>query len=115
VNLSFNFQDNLLVYRKYEIVNKVNNSETEILFNDPVLKKGEIKNNFFFLPLDIENFSFSTSQQICKELYKEVQEIQKEKQFQNLQEQKEQIIKGKISHFSNNICFIDLGSNLIGH
>ena len=73
--LHFEFDSGLSVYRRYKIVEAVKDPEKEITKDNKLLKKGQIKNNDFFLPLDIKSLSFSLNQEIKNHLHKEMEEI----------------------------------------
>ncbi len=73
--LHFEFDSGLSVYRHYKIVETVNEPKKEITKESKLLKEGQIKENNFFLPLDIKNLSFSLNQEIKKRLRKDVEEI----------------------------------------
>ena len=74
-DLHFEFNADLVVYRRYQIVEHVNNPEKEIAHNDPLLKKEQVREGVFFLPLDIKNLSFSLNQEIKKQLRNYLGEI----------------------------------------
>lgn len=75
VDLHFEFDTKLSVYRAYKVVEKVGDSKKEIVKNDELLKKGKIKDGIFFLPLDTKNLSFSLSYEIKRQLRKDLGEI----------------------------------------
>ena len=73
--LHFEFDSGLTVYRRYKIVEVINDPEKEITKDNKLLKEGKIKDNNFLLPLDIKNLSSSLNQEIKSRLRKDVEEI----------------------------------------
>jgi NusA N-terminal domain len=73
--LHFEFDPKLSVYRRYKIVENIVDPEKEIAKEDKLLKKGEIKEDIFFFPVDIKNLSLSLNQEIKNRLRKDVWEI----------------------------------------
>ena len=74
--LHFKFGSGLSVYRLYKIVEKVDDLEKEIARdNELLLKKGQVKDGSFLLPLDIKNLSLSLNQEIKSQLRQDVEEI----------------------------------------
>ncbi|MEG7978409.1 MAG: hypothetical protein NY202_00345 [Mollicutes bacterium UO1] len=73
--LYFEFDSGLSVYRRYKIVDQVNDREKELTKNNELLKEGQTKDNNFLLPLDIKNLSLSLNQEIKNRLHKDVEEI----------------------------------------
>lgn len=115
VELDFGFSTNeLLIYHKYKIVEKVTDPSYEITNNDPLIKEGKIVKKTFYLPLNINGFSFELTQQIFKKLEKELEKIQAEKKLQNFEKQKDQLICGRISSFVTDGCLVNLGG-YFGH
>ena len=66
-DLHFEFSIGLSVYRRYQIVEQVNHPATEITKNDELTKKGKVKGDFCFLPLDIKNLSLLINHEIKKQ------------------------------------------------
>jgi len=66
-DLHFEFDGGLSVYRRYQIVEQVAHPEKEITRNNKLIKKGQVKNNIFFLPLDIKNLSYLVNYEIKKQ------------------------------------------------
>ena len=75
VELHFEFDSGLSVYRLYKIVETVNEPEKEITKDNKLIKEGQIKSKNFLLPLDIKNLSLSLNQEIKNRLRKDVEEI----------------------------------------
>jgi hypothetical protein len=73
--LHFEFNSGLSVYHLYKIVKAINDPEKEITKDSKLLKEGQIKEDIFFLPLDIKNLSLSLNQEIKNRLRKDVGEI----------------------------------------
>ena len=66
-DLHFEFDTGLSVYRRYQVVEQVVHPEKEITKNDKLIKKGKVKDNHFFLPLDIKNLSLLVNYEIKKQ------------------------------------------------
>jgi len=66
-DLHFEFDTGLSVYHRYQIVEQVIHPEKEITKNDELVKKGKIRDNHFFLPLDIKNLSLLVNYEIKKQ------------------------------------------------
>nr|CAG8484564.1 10664_t:CDS:2 [Entrophospora candida] len=113
--LNFKFNDGLSVHRLYQIVEKVNDPEKEISKNDELLKKGKVKNNKLFVPLDIKNFSNSLSDEIRKQLLGDLGEISKARQFKQFKPLEGQIVEGTIQKEQENYYLIKLKKGGIGY
>ncbi|MCE8164110.1 MAG: hypothetical protein I3274_07985 [Candidatus Moeniiplasma glomeromycotorum] len=113
--LHFEFDSGLSVYHCYKIVEKVSDPIKEISADNELLKKGLVKENNFWLPLDIKNFSFSLNQEIKDRLRKRVAEVSWERQFKFYKSQEGEIIKGNIkSTREKKYYLVDLGQ-VTGH
>jgi hypothetical protein len=106
--LSFEFSDGLSVYRIYQIVEKVSDSEKEITKDNELLKKGKVKDNKLFFPLDVENFSISLSNEIEKQLLGSLEEIGQGRQFKIFKPLQGQIVEGVIKGTQGNYYLIKL-------
>jgi hypothetical protein len=73
--LHFEFDSGLSVYRRYKIVEVIKESEKEITKDNELLKKGKIKDNILFFPLDIKSLSFLLNQEISNRLRKDIKKI----------------------------------------
>ena len=73
--LHFEFDSGLSVYHLYKIVETINDPKKEITKDNKLLKEGQVKDNVFFLPLEIKKLSFSLNQEIKNRLRKDVEEI----------------------------------------
>ena len=108
--LHFEFDSGLSIYRLYKIVENINEPEKEITKNNKLTKEGKIKNNTFFLPLDIKNLSLPLNQEIKKRLRKDVEEISWERQYKLYKPQQGEIIKGSIKSIQGKKYYsVDLG------
>ena len=112
--LNFEFNDGLLVYRLYQIVEQVNDPEKEISKNDKLLKKGKIKGNQLFLSLDVKNFSISLSNEIRKQLLEDLGEIGQGRQFKLFKPLQGQLVRGVIQGTQENYYLVKLEKG-VGH
>jgi transcription termination/antitermination protein NusA len=101
--LHFEFDSGLSVYRRYKIVEVIKESEKEITKDNELLKKGKIKDNILFFPLDIKSLSFLLNQEISNRLRKDIKKIGWERQSEfetelyNLyRSQQGEIIRGRL-------------------
>ncbi|WNE40017.1 MAG: Transcription termination/antitermination protein NusA [Mycoplasmataceae bacterium] len=109
--LSFEFNSKLSVYRCYKIVEIVNDSQKETTKDSELIKNGQVKNEIFFLPLDIKNLSFSLNQDIKKHLHKDVEEINRERRYNIYKPQQSKLVKGKIMSFQSEYYLVRLLDN----
>src|SRR5437763_5102747 len=96
VDLHFNFETDLEVYRKYKLVDKVINPEKEIALGSELLKEGKTQGDSFFLPLDIKKLSFSFNYEVKKAWERELGSVQQEKQLESFKSLPGEIIQGTI-------------------
>jgi hypothetical protein len=94
--LHFEFNSKLSVYRCYKITETINDPQKEITKDNELLKSGQVKNEMFFLPLDIKNLSFSLNQEIKKQLQKDVEEISQGRKYKLYKPQQGKLVKGVI-------------------
>ena len=119
-DLHFEFGDNLLVYRIYKIVEKLNDSNKETLKDSEQLnqllktKDSKIKNDVLLLPLDIKNLSLLTSHGIKEQLRKNIGEIKEKNQHKLYQSLKGELAKGSIQNYQEKYYVVNLGKG-IGH
>jgi N utilization substance protein A len=104
--LSFEFNSKLSVYRCYKIVETINDSQKEITKDSELIKGGQVKNEMFFLPLDIKNLSFSLNQEIKKQLQKDVEEISQERKYKLYKPQQGKLVKGVIKSVQDNSYYL---------
>jgi len=108
--LYFEFDSGLSVYRRYKIVEKINDPQREITADNELLKGGQIKNDDFFLPLDVKNLSVSLNQEIKSRLRKDVGEISWERQYKLYKPQQGEVVKGVIKSIQEKEYYVvDLG------
>jgi len=108
--LYFEFDSGLSVYRRYKIVEKINDPQREIITDNELLKEGQIKNDDFFLPLDVKNLSVSLNQEIKSRLRKDVEEISWERQYKLYKPQQGEVVKGVIKNIQEKKYYVvDLG------
>ncbi|WP_172575398.1 NusA N-terminal domain-containing protein [endosymbiont GvMRE of Glomus versiforme] len=110
VSLHFEFDSGLSVYHTYQIVEKVNNPKREIQKNSELLKEGKIMGETFLLPLDIKNLPLLLSNEIRKQLQKDLEEANWEKQYRLFESLQGQLVWGVIQNFKENCCIIDIES-----
>ncbi|CAG8804441.1 22301_t:CDS:2, partial [Gigaspora margarita] len=108
-DLHFDFNHDLLVYRRYQIVDQVTNPQKEITQNSELLKKGKVKNNVFFYPLNTRNFSFAASQTIKKYFARNLEKVKKEKAHEFYSPLQGQIVTGNLRNIERDYYVIDLG------
>ena len=113
--LSFEFNNDLSVYRLYQIVEKVSNPEKEITKDNELLKKGKVKDNKLFFPLDVKSFPTSLSNEIEKKLLGSLGEISKGRQFKQFKPLEGQIVEGTIQKEQENYYLIKLKKGGIGY
>jgi hypothetical protein len=106
--LSFEFNSKLSVYRCYKMVETINDSQKEITKDSELIKigQGQIKNEIFFLPLDIKNLSFSLNQEIKKQLQRDVEEISQERKYKLYKPQQGKLVKGVIKSVQDNNYYL---------
>src|SRR5687767_1966048 len=77
IDLLFEFNHELVVAHRYQIVEKVVNPDLEVSAKDTkLLKRGRREGNTLLLPLDLQNLPFSLSQEIKKNLQVALEEVQ---------------------------------------
>lgn len=108
-DLYFEFNDDLLVYRLYQIVEKVNDPIKEITRDNQLIAEGKIKGNVFFQPVDTKKISFSLSQEIKKELARNLEKIRKEKEYKIYSPLQDQIVSGHLQSIADDHYVINLG------
>lgn len=106
--LHFEFDNGLLVYRTYSIVEQVSDPSKEITKDSKLLKKAKIKNNTFFLPLDIKNLSLSLNYEIKKQLQRDIGEIQGKKQYELYKSLQGELVRGYIQDYQENYYLVKL-------
>jgi N utilization substance protein A len=79
-DLHLKFNEELVVYRRYQIVEQVNNPEREVTKNSELLKEGELKDGNFFLPIDTKNLSLEFSREFEKQLAQKLRWVSYEKE-----------------------------------
>ncbi|CAG8728328.1 26082_t:CDS:2, partial [Racocetra persica] len=84
--LHFEFNHDLIVYRLYQIVDKVTNPHREIAPESPLLEEGKVRDNLLFYPVDTKTFSFALSKKIKEHLVWDLEKIQKEKELRKMLE-----------------------------
>ncbi|CAG8757925.1 12190_t:CDS:2, partial [Racocetra fulgida] len=107
--LHFEFDHDLLVYRCYQIVNRVTNPQKEITKKSKLIKEGEVKNGVLFWPLNTKNFSFAASQEIKKHFLRDLQKIQKEKEHETYSPSLGQLVVGNLQSIERDYYLFDLG------
>jgi NusA N-terminal domain len=113
-DLHFEFDTGLSVYRTYKIVEKVNNPEKEIEKDSKLLKKSKVKDDTFFLPLDIKKFSFSLSSEIRRQLKRDLGGIKEERQCELFKPLERELVRGNIQSYQENYYVVNLGKGF-GH
>jgi len=111
-NLHFEFNNGLLVYRTYQIVEKINNPNREITLDNELIKAGEIKDNVLFCPVDTKNLPFSLSQNIRKKIEEDLGKIQQRKEYETYATLQGQLISGKLQSIEDDYCLINLGKGI---
>jgi hypothetical protein len=114
--LHFEFNKNLEIYRLYKIVEKVNDPQKEVIFNDELIKKaGKKENNIFFCPIETQKLSFFLSKEIQKNLEKYLKDIRQKKEIQEYIALQGSLISGKIQSIEKDYCLINLGKSCHGY
>ena len=111
-DLHFEFNTDFAVYRVYKIVEKISNPEKEITKDNKLLKGGKIEGEKFFLPLDTKNLSFSLSNEIKKQLGKNLGTVQQEKQLELFKPLQGKVIQGTVQGENKGYFVVNLGKVL---
>lgn len=111
-DLFFDFANELLVYRTYQIVSEVNNPKKEIAKGDELLKTGQVKDNIFFLPLDIKNLPLDINYEIKKQLHKDIGKIHEERNYKLFKSLQGELVWGSVQDIQENYYVVNLGKGL---
>lgn len=111
-NLHFEFNNGLLVYRIYQIVEKVNNPNREVTLDNELVKAGKIKDNVLFCPINTKNLPFSLSQNIRKKIEEDLGKIQQRKEYETYATLQNQLISGNLQNIEDDYCLINLGKGI---
>ena len=111
-DLHFEFASDLAVYRVYKLVEKVTDLEKEITLDSKILKEGEIRDNKFFLPLDVKKLFFSFNYEMKKSWERELRSTKQEKHLEAFKTLQGEIIQGIVQRKDGNYYLVNLGKVL---
>src|SRR6185437_12974570 len=101
-DLHFEFASDLAVYRVYKLVEKVTDLEKEITHDNKLLKEGKVRDNKFFLPLDVKKLFFSFNYEMKKAWERELRSTKQEKQLESFKPLQGEIIQGIVQRKDGN-------------
>jgi transcription termination/antitermination protein NusA len=111
-DLHFEFASDLAAYRVYKLVENVTDLEKEIALDSKLLKKGEIRDNKFFLPLDVKKLFFSFNYEMKKVWERELRSTKQERQLESFKTLQGEIIQGIVQRKEENYYLVNLGKVL---
>jgi len=113
-DLHFEFASDLAVYRVYKLVEKVTDLEKEITRDNKLLKEGKVRDNKFFLPLDVKKLFFSFNYEMKKAWERELRSTKQEKQLESFKPLQGEIIQGIVQRKDGNYYLVNVGK-VLGH
>jgi transcription termination/antitermination protein NusA len=107
-DLHFEFDGKLSVYRRYQIVEQVAHPEKEITKDNILIKKGKVKGEVFFLPLDIKNLSLLINYEIKKQFQSNLGTVNWERQHKLFKPRQGELVFGKIKGVLEDYYLVDV-------